>query len=135
MFLPFLLSIGAIADYVSAAAFLPRQVVPSTPGVVSAPVWRRDQTRCVESDIRRRDRLSKRQSNVVPVDLYNTAFRLLYFANSLFPFARANGSNNWDSSAAFGIADRYWVQRHLGRGPYVTTLSIGWESMCADRDV
>ena len=71
---------------VNAAAFLPRQHQEihrdTNPGVISAPLWRRDETRSVENDIRRREQLSKRQTTgTVNLNLRNTANKLLYFAN------------------------------------------------------
>lgn len=74
-----LVGLGAVLQSVNAVAIVPRQ--QSVPGVVSAPMWRRDGTRSVENDILRRDRLLKRQS--VTLDLISSVDKLLYFANSM----------------------------------------------------
>jgi hypothetical protein len=65
---------------IDAAVISPRGPVP---GVIQAPVWRRDQTRSVENDLARRAHLTKRQvSNTVSLNLDNANNKLLYFANS-----------------------------------------------------
>jgi hypothetical protein len=52
-------------------------------GVISARLWRRDESRSVENDLARRDRLSKRSTaDTVPLTLDNPPSKLLYFANS-----------------------------------------------------
>jgi len=62
------------------AAVLPRQ---QSGGVISAPVWRRDETRSIENDVRRRDHLVKRATaDTVPLTLDNPPSKLLYYANS-----------------------------------------------------
>jgi hypothetical protein len=83
MWVSILLGIGVLVESVTAAAFIPRQLDGVVQGVISAPLWRRDETRSVENDILRRDRLARRQSSTVNVDLANTADKLLYFANGI----------------------------------------------------
>jgi hypothetical protein len=66
--------------FVSGLVISPRQ---NTPGVIQAPVWRRDQTRSVENDRMRRSALSKRStSGTVALTLDNPPSKLLYYANS-----------------------------------------------------
>jgi len=68
--------------FVGALVISPRQ---NTLGVVQAPVWRRDQTRSVESDRIRRSTLSKRAtSGTVALSLDNPPSKLLYYANSKY---------------------------------------------------
>jgi hypothetical protein len=56
-------------------------------GVVAAPFSRRDGTRSVENDLRRRQELTKRGSTVSQV-LDNPPSKLLYYANSIAPYLR-----------------------------------------------
>ena len=75
------LGIGSV--FVSGFAIHPRY---NTPGVVTAPVWRKDQTRSVENDLVRRDMLIKRAtSGIVGLSLDNPPSKLLYYANSTGP--------------------------------------------------
>ena len=76
------LLVGAtvVLQGVQGVALFPRGQVP---GVVSAPVWRRDETRNVAADLVRRDHLERRAtSSTVSLDLINANNKLLYFANS-----------------------------------------------------
>ena len=70
---------GLFLQCVNGIAVFPRQ--QQVPGVVSAPVWRRDQTHNVEADLLRRAYLQKRQSNTVSLNLNGAENKLLYFAN------------------------------------------------------
>src|SRR5579862_1609809 len=82
-----LVGVGYLLQCVNALAIAPRQ--QTVPGVISAPMWRRDETRSVQNDLARRERLLKRQS--VPVTLANSADKLLYFANSTsYPWEQAD---------------------------------------------
>jgi hypothetical protein len=75
------LGTGLFLQFVHGLAVHQRQI--DIPGVISAPVWRRDASHSVENDITRRDHLLKRQvSNTVPLTLENAPSKLLYFANS-----------------------------------------------------
>ena len=71
-----------VVQCVAAAAVAPRQQ-QGVPGVIQAPMWRRDGTRSVEADILRRDHLQRRQTVSVP--LPGASNKLLYFANSNSP--------------------------------------------------
>lgn len=75
------LGVGALLQcVVSAWVISPRQ---NAPGVVQAPVRRRDQTRSVHNDYIRRDMLVRRAtSGTVGLTLDNPPTKLLYFANS-----------------------------------------------------
>lgn len=78
----FLVGVGLFLQGVTAVAIHPRQE-STTPGVVQAPVWRRDETRSVQNDLLRREYLHKRAtSNTVSLDLISASNKLLYFANS-----------------------------------------------------
>jgi hypothetical protein len=73
------LGVATLLQCISALAVSPRH--PS--GVISAPVWRRDETRSVENDLTRRSKLTKRQTaDTVALPLDNPPVKLLYFANS-----------------------------------------------------
>lgn len=75
-----ILGVAALFQCTNAMAVSPRHPF----GVISAPVWRRDQTRSVENDLTRRSQLTKRQTaNTVPLALDNPPVKLLYFANSM----------------------------------------------------
>ena len=79
----FVLSIAGFLQLVTAVAIYPRHT-QNVPGVVAAPMWRRDRTRSIENDIARRDRLTKREA--VPVTLQNAEGKLLYFAQGILSF-------------------------------------------------
>ena len=73
-----ILVLVSVLQAVNGVAIGPRH--PS--GVVQAPIWRRDLTRSVENDLRRREHLSKRQtSNTASLMLSNPPGNLLYLAN------------------------------------------------------
>ena len=79
----FLGVLGVCLPYVSGVALAPRQ--QGVPGVIQAPMWRRDGTRSVEADVLRRDHLQRRQTaGTVSVPLPGASNKLLYFANSTF---------------------------------------------------
>jgi hypothetical protein len=76
------LVVGSILQGVCVSGFAihPRY---NTPGVVAAPIWRRDQTRSIENDFNRRDMLIGRAtSGTLGVTLDNPPSKLLYYANS-----------------------------------------------------
>ena len=80
-----LLGLAVASDGACGAAVLhhPRQ---QSGGVISAPVWRRDDTRSIENDVRRRDHFVKRATaDTVPLTLDNPPSKLLYYANSATP--------------------------------------------------
>jgi hypothetical protein len=88
-----LVGVTSVLQVVSALAVGPRQATGN--GVITAPVWRRDQSRSVENDLARRNLLAKRQTaNTVPVALDNPPSKLLYFANSTSPLP--HGSSGTD---------------------------------------
>lgn len=61
----------------------------TSPGVILAPVWRKDRTRSVVNDHVRRDSLIERAtSSTVGLTLDNPSNKLLYYANSREPFQR-----------------------------------------------
>jgi hypothetical protein len=108
----FWVGVGLFLQGVASFAIIPRQE-SSTPGVISAPVWRRDQTRSVENDLVRRDFLQKRAtSNTVSLDLLSAANKLLYFANStsLCIVSWANDSYDRNTRTKVGVTNRYWIQ-------------------------
>lgn len=74
-----LLGVGFFLQCVNGVALAPRQV--KTPGVISAPVWRRANIRSVSDDHIRRAHLSRRATGSVSLPLYNADSKLLYFAN------------------------------------------------------
>ena len=97
-----LLGIGAfLLSYTDALAIQPRH--QNVDGVIHAPMWRRGNARNVQSDLTRRDRLLKRQTD--SVTLYNSVDKLLYFANSTFLFDSKLMSYNWNTCTEGSITD------------------------------
>ena len=80
-----LLGIGTVLEgiFVSGSVIHPRF---NAPGVVTAPIGRRDRTRSVENDFVRREMLIRRAtSGTVGLTLDNSPSKLLYYANSTDP--------------------------------------------------
>jgi len=76
-------AVGTLLEGLASGFVVPRQ---KNPGVIAANVFRRDRTRSVENDIRRRSQLLERAtSGTVQQILDNTPTKLLYFANSKTP--------------------------------------------------
>jgi hypothetical protein len=83
-------------------------------GVVAAPFSRRDGTRSVENDLRRRQELTKRANTVTQV-LDNPPSKLLYYANSTAPnvsegFLTLCDSHDWHSTPKSCFADRHGLE-------------------------
>jgi hypothetical protein len=102
-----------VVQCVAAAAVAPRQ--QGVPGVIQAPMWRRDGTRSVEADILRRDHLQRRQTVSVP--LPGASNKLLYFANSTSCSSNSilTYSHHRHARPETRSANRHWVERYLGR--------------------